>query len=201
MPEGDEVLFDATLAEVDRKRSALRRLCIAARVHCGMFNPADRALPPAGVLRFPPPAASRRAELRGLAVAGHRIATGAGVSLAASIATCIRSRCTIPARLSGDWRESDADCAFSTLPTRCLPVSEESCGGAEQMLWALEAEMVATRPHTVVAACDGSRSFGKLLATGAAPQEPDRFEQREAEHAAQILAMLGACSRRRRAST
>jgi glycosyltransferase involved in cell wall biosynthesis len=71
-----------------------------------------------------------------------------------------------------------------------LPVSAESCGGAEQMLWALEAEMARRGHQTAVAACEGSRIAGELFATGAAPREPDRFEQREAEHAARILAYL-----------
>ena len=72
-----------------------------------------------------------------------------------------------------------------------LAVSENSCGGAEQMLWALEGEIARRGHHTAVAACDGSRISGTLLATGAAPREQDRFEQREAEHTARILAYLG----------
>lgn len=71
-----------------------------------------------------------------------------------------------------------------------LAVSVESCGGAEQMLWALEAEIARRGHHTVVAACEESRVTGELFATGTAPREPDQFEQREAEHAARILAHL-----------
>jgi glycosyltransferase involved in cell wall biosynthesis len=71
-----------------------------------------------------------------------------------------------------------------------LPVTRTSCGGAEQVLWHLEAEMARRGHDTVVAACDGSQISGTLFATGASPRQPDRFEQRDAEHAAQILALL-----------
>jgi glycosyltransferase involved in cell wall biosynthesis len=73
-----------------------------------------------------------------------------------------------------------------------LPVSEASCGGAEQMLWALEAEMARRGHGTVVAACEGSQVAGKLLATGAAPAEMDAFEAREAEHEVSVLKSLAA---------
>lgn len=71
-----------------------------------------------------------------------------------------------------------------------LPVSGESCGGAEQMLWTLEAEMSLRRHQTWVAACEGSRVSGRLLPTGNAATEPDRFQQRDAEHTAHILSSL-----------
>ena len=71
-----------------------------------------------------------------------------------------------------------------------LPVSVESCGGAEQMLWTLEAEIARRGHRTMVAACEGSQVTGELFATGAAPREPDQYERREAEHAAMILAYL-----------
>ncbi len=71
-----------------------------------------------------------------------------------------------------------------------LPVGADSCGGAEQMLWTLENEMAARGHHTTVAACHGSQISGRLLATGTAPQEPDRFSQRDAEHTAHILHFL-----------
>lgn len=74
-----------------------------------------------------------------------------------------------------------------------LPVSESSCGGAEQMLWALEAE-IARRGHaTAVAATDGSRVSGELLATGSVPEEFDRFDVREAEHERVVLNFLKEC--------
>ena len=71
-----------------------------------------------------------------------------------------------------------------------LPVSENSCGGAEQMLVTVEREMARRGHHTVVAACAGSRVAGELLATGCAPLRPDAFEERNAEHNRKILAYL-----------
>jgi len=68
-----------------------------------------------------------------------------------------------------------------------LPVSNASCGGAEQMLWTLERELASTGISTAVAACAGSRIHGELLATGTAPQEPDQFERREHEHNQAVL--------------
>jgi glycosyltransferase involved in cell wall biosynthesis len=71
-----------------------------------------------------------------------------------------------------------------------LPVSGESCGGAEQILWTLEAQMARRGHLTWTAACEGSRLAGRLLPTGAATSEPDWFEQRDAEHTAAILKFL-----------
>lgn len=71
-----------------------------------------------------------------------------------------------------------------------LPVSPESCGGAEQMLWTLEREMNARGHQTTVAACEGSAVAGRLFDTGCAPDAPDRFEQREAEHTTRIIEHL-----------
>jgi len=73
-----------------------------------------------------------------------------------------------------------------------LPVSDSSCGGAEQMLCALEREMNARGWRTVVAACKGSRVHGKLFSTGSPPQEDDRYELREREHSGKILELLRA---------
>ena len=50
-----------------------------------------------------------------------------------------------------------------------LPVSDESAGGAEQILWTLERELARRGWETEVAACAGSRVTGKLLATGDGP--------------------------------
>src|ERR1700758_3271490 len=47
-----------------------------------------------------------------------------------------------------------------------LPVTPTSCGGAEQMLWTLEAEMVRRGHETVVAACERSQVAGRLFSTG-----------------------------------
>ncbi len=71
-----------------------------------------------------------------------------------------------------------------------LEVSDESAGGAEQMLWTLEREMVRRGHETIVAACDGSQVAGELLATGRAAIQADQFEQRAAEHTSQILGFL-----------
>jgi glycosyltransferase involved in cell wall biosynthesis len=71
-----------------------------------------------------------------------------------------------------------------------LAVTDESAGGAEQMLLAVEREMLARGHRTTVAAADGSRVCGELLATGPAASEPDQYEFREREHNACILAYL-----------
>ncbi len=71
-----------------------------------------------------------------------------------------------------------------------LPVSDESCGGAEQMLSVLEAEISERGHFTAVAACGGSRVSGVVFATGRETTEPDNFVHREAEHHRRILEML-----------
>lgn len=68
-----------------------------------------------------------------------------------------------------------------------LPINENSAGGAEQMLWTVEREM-ATRGHeTAVAACCESQVAGELIGTGDPSDEPDRFEQRDAEHSSNVV--------------
>src|SRR5512142_1833366 len=79
-----------------------------------------------------------------------------------------------------------------------LPVSDESCGGAEQILWTLEREMAGRGHETVVAACDGSRVSGELLPTGATPSGPDQVDRRAAEHTRCVLEFLGDAARRGR---
>ncbi len=71
-----------------------------------------------------------------------------------------------------------------------LTVTAESAGGAEQMLLAVEREMAASGHRTTVAAADGSRVCGKLLATGPPASEPDQFEARERQHNARIVEYL-----------
>ena len=71
-----------------------------------------------------------------------------------------------------------------------LSVTEESAGGAEQMLLTVEGEMAARGHRTTVAAADGSRVCGELLATGRPAGAPDEFERRECEHSARILDYL-----------
>lgn len=75
-----------------------------------------------------------------------------------------------------------------------LPVSDGSCGGAEQMLWCLERELALRGVATAVAACEGSSVSGELLTTGAAPTEADRFERRAQEHSEAVVRL---CERRR----
>jgi glycosyltransferase involved in cell wall biosynthesis len=71
-----------------------------------------------------------------------------------------------------------------------LPVTEESCGGAEQVLWTLEREMSRRGHSTALAACDGSSLAGELFATGAASERADVLEQRNAEHTARVIDLL-----------
>lgn len=71
-----------------------------------------------------------------------------------------------------------------------LPVSEASAGGAEQMLRVTERLMAQRGYSTTVAACDGSEAAGELLSTGAAPDQPDCFSRRDAEHNIRILQFL-----------
>lgn len=71
-----------------------------------------------------------------------------------------------------------------------LAISDESAGGAEQMLLTLEREMARRGHRTTVAACDGSRVSGQLLATGEPAHAADVFEQREREHCARTLDYL-----------
>lgn len=71
-----------------------------------------------------------------------------------------------------------------------LPVSDASCGGAEQMLWTLEHEMARRGAKTAVAACDGSFVTGELIGTGRAPQESGSFESRATEHSRKVVEIL-----------
>jgi glycosyltransferase involved in cell wall biosynthesis len=59
-----------------------------------------------------------------------------------------------------------------------LPVSDESAGGAEQILWTLERELAARGWETAVAACAGSKVTGELIATDVAGRQ---FKSREQE--------------------
>lgn len=71
-----------------------------------------------------------------------------------------------------------------------LPVSDESCGGAEQMLSVLESEIADRGYVTTVAACEGSRVSGVVFPTGKASTEPDQFEWRNREHESRILELI-----------
>lgn len=67
-----------------------------------------------------------------------------------------------------------------------LPVSEDSAGGAEQVLWALERELHARGHQTFVAASDGSRISGELFPTGQPATALDQFQAREEEQSSRI---------------
>jgi glycosyltransferase involved in cell wall biosynthesis len=75
-----------------------------------------------------------------------------------------------------------------------LAVSENSAGGAEQMLTALEGEMAARGHRVAVAASERSRVAGQLVATGPAATGVDEYDAREAEHSRRILEHLRAVS-------
>src|SRR5215471_6971189 len=68
-----------------------------------------------------------------------------------------------------------------------LTVSEDSAGGAEQVLWILEREMSHRAVATTVAASAGSRVAGELLVTGEPCTRPDDFERRNREHQDRIV--------------
>lgn len=69
-------------------------------------------------------------------------------------------------------------------------VSEESCGGAEQMLYVLEREMARRKHETTVAACTHSRVSGTLLETGEPAVSFGQLEQRDAEHNTRVLRFI-----------
>ena len=71
-----------------------------------------------------------------------------------------------------------------------LPVSSESCGGAEQMLSVVEAEIASRGHFTTIAACSGSQASGAVFSTGREVVEPDRFTERDTEHQSRILDLL-----------
>ncbi len=71
-----------------------------------------------------------------------------------------------------------------------MPVSDESCGGAEQMLSTLESQMARRGYRTTVAACAGSLAEGELLCTGPAASGTDEFEKRDAQHRRAVLDFL-----------
>ena len=84
--------------------------------------------------------------------------------------------------------ESSGSVLYISYPM--LPVSDASCGGAEQMLWSVEREMDARGWQTAVAACEGSQISGEVFSTGCAPEALDQFEERKAEHHDAILRAL-----------
>ena len=71
-----------------------------------------------------------------------------------------------------------------------LTVSQESAGGAEQVVWTLEREMARRGISTAVAASAGSRISGELVPTGEPCTRPDDFERRNREHQETIIRLL-----------
>lgn len=71
-----------------------------------------------------------------------------------------------------------------------LPITERSCGGAEQVLLLVESQMHQRGYSTVVAACSGSRVVGQLYPTGDAPPDTDSFELRDAAHIRSVLQFI-----------
>ncbi len=71
-----------------------------------------------------------------------------------------------------------------------LPVTDASCGGAEQVLHTLEREIASRTHRTAVAASEGSSAAGRVITTGAPATAPDIFEARDREHNARILDLL-----------
>jgi glycosyltransferase involved in cell wall biosynthesis len=68
-----------------------------------------------------------------------------------------------------------------------LTVTDESAGGAEQVLWSLEREMARRGALTTVAASAGSRVSGELFSTGEPCAQPDDYERRRAEHEDRVV--------------
>jgi glycosyltransferase involved in cell wall biosynthesis len=68
-----------------------------------------------------------------------------------------------------------------------LTVSDESAGGAEQVLWTLERALARNGVRTTVAASAGSSVCGELFPTGEPCTEPDDFERRNREHQDRIV--------------
>ncbi len=71
-----------------------------------------------------------------------------------------------------------------------LPVTEESCGGAEQVLSVTERGMLSRGWRTCLAAAQGSCPAGESFSTGAPADATDLFEARDAEQSRRILVML-----------
>src|SRR5262244_2085800 len=71
-----------------------------------------------------------------------------------------------------------------------LTVSEESAGGAEQVLWMLEREMTMRGMRTMTAASAGSKVSGELFNTGEPCNTPDDFERRNREHQDRVVELV-----------
>jgi glycosyltransferase involved in cell wall biosynthesis len=71
-----------------------------------------------------------------------------------------------------------------------LTVSDQSAGGAEQVLWTLEREMTRRGELTTVAASDGSHVSGQLFSTGQPCTQPDDYERRRIEHGNKVVELV-----------
>jgi glycosyltransferase involved in cell wall biosynthesis len=80
-----------------------------------------------------------------------------------------------------------------------LTVSEQSAGGAEQVLWILEREMARYGLNTAVAASVRSCVTGELLSTGEPCFQLDDFARRNREHQERILEIIWSRAARGRA--
>src|SRR5437762_3007731 len=67
------------------------------------------------------------------------------------------------------------------VPYPLSTVTDESCGGAEQVLFLLEQVMHQRGHRTTVAACSGSRITGELIDTGAVALTFDQLDERDIE--------------------
>lgn len=71
-----------------------------------------------------------------------------------------------------------------------LTVSDETAGGAEQVLWTLERQMASRGVATTVAASSGTRVTGELFSTGEPCRAPDDFERRNQEHQDRVIQFI-----------
>ncbi|HKD13909.1 MAG TPA: hypothetical protein VKE71_05115, partial [Candidatus Angelobacter sp.] len=94
---------------------------------------------------------------------------------------------------SGNWvwepsAESGRRILYVAYPL--LIVSDESAGGAEQILWTLEREMTMRGMRTMTAASAGSKVSGELFNTGEPCNTPDDFERRNREHRDRVVELV-----------
>jgi glycosyltransferase involved in cell wall biosynthesis len=83
------------------------------------------------------------------------------------------------------WLPNDIRILYVAYPL--LTVSDDSAGGAEQVLWTLEREVSRCGGKTTVAASLGSRVAGDLFATGDPCSQLDDFERRNCQHQGRIV--------------
>jgi len=87
---------------------------------------------------------------------------------------------------------SDHQILYVSYPL--LTVSDQSAGGAEQMLWTLEREMAKRGARTTVAASAGSQVSGELFITGDPCSASDDFERRNREHQDRVVEFVRTCA-------